>query len=394
MKDIYVVSAARTAIGTFGGAFKEAKPGNLGGKVIAAALERAGLSPEVVGHVVMGNVVPCEPSDAYVSRIAAVEAGIPHEAPAMTVNRLCGSGLQAIVSAAQMIALGDCEIAVGGGCEVMSRAPYFMTGARWGLKMGDATVKDGMLGALHDPFHEYHMGMTAENVADKYGITREMQDELAAESQRRAAHAIEKGWFKDEIVPVEVRQGRNVATFDTDEHVKAGTSADKLAGLRTVFKKEGGTVTAGNASGINDGASAVILASEAAVKEHNLTPMMRLVAYGHAGVDPQYMGIGPVPATKAALKRAGIDKDALDVIESNEAFAAQACAVVNEMAFDNAKVNPNGSGISLGHPIGATGAILTTKLAYEMRRQKAKMGLTTMCIGGGQGIAAIWENVS
>lgn len=394
MTDIYLVSAARTAVGTFGGSLKNAEPGALGGQVIAAALDRAGVAPERVGHVVIGNIIPCEPRDFYVSRIAAVDAGIPHEVPAMNVNRLCGSGLQAIVSAAQYIMLGDCEITVGGGTEVMSRAPYFMPGMRWGTKMGDGVTQDGLLGALHDPFHRYHMGMTAENVAEKYQITRDAQDELAAESHRRAARAVAQGYFKDQILPIEVKKGRTAATFDTDEHVKEGTTAETLAGLRPVFKKEDGTVTAGNASGINDGAAAVVLASGKAVKELGLEPMMRLVSWGHAGVDPAHMGIGPVPSTKIALEKAGLHKDDLDIIEANEAFAAQACAVVNQMAFDPAKVNPNGSGISLGHPIGATGAIITTKLAYELRRTKGKYGLTTMCIGGGQGIAAIWENVS
>ncbi len=393
MTDVYLVSAARTAIGTFGGALSNEKPGELCSQTIRAALERAGVSPELIEHTIVGSVVACEPRDAYVARIAAVDAGIPHAAPALTLNRLCGSGMQSIVSAAQHIMLGDHDMCVGGGAEVMSRAPYFVPGARFGLKMGDGKLEDGMLGALQDPFHRYHMGITAENVAEKYGITREQQDEFAAESQRRAIAAIEAGYFKDEIVPVEVKVKRKAVMFDTDEHPKAGTTAETLAGLRPAFKKEGGTVTAGNASGINDGAAAVVLASEKAVKEHGLTPLARLVSYGHAGVDPAYMGIGPVPATQNALDKAGLTKDDLDVIESNEAFAAQACAVTNQLGFDPAKVNPNGSGISLGHPIGATGTILVTKLAYEMKRTGAKRGLATMCIGGGQGIATIWEAV-
>ncbi|GGD78457.1 acetyl-CoA C-acyltransferase family protein [Croceicoccus mobilis] len=393
MTDVYLVSAARTAIGTFGGSLANEKPGELCSLTIKAALERAGISPELVEHTVIGNVVPCEPRDAYVSRIAAVEAGIPVAAPSLTLNRLCGSGMQAIVSAAQHIMLGDHNICIGGGAEVMSRAPYFAMNTRFGLKLGDGVIADGMLGALQDPFHRYHMGITAENVAEKYQVTREDQDAFAAESQRRAAAAIEAGYFKDQIVPIEVKVKRDMVSFDTDEHVKAGTTAEKLAGLRPAFKKDGGTVTAGNASGINDGAAATVLASEAAVKEHGLKPLARLVSYGHAGVDPAYMGIGPVPASENALKKAGISKDDLDVIESNEAFAAQACAVSKQLGLDPAKVNPNGSGISLGHPIGATGAMLVTKLAYELQRSGGKMGLATMCIGGGQGIATVWEAV-
>lgn len=393
MSAVYLVSAARTAIGTFGGALKDYSPGSLGAVAIKGALSRGGVDPELVEHTIVGNVVPCEPRDVYVSRIAAVDAGIPHAAPALTVNRLCGSGMQAIVSAAQHIMLGDHEVAVGAGAEVMTRAPYFAMGVRWGLKMGDSPMMDGMLGALQDPFHRYHMGITAENVAEKYQITREMQDEFAAESQRRATAAIEAGYFKDQIEPVDVKVKRDVVQFVTDEHVKAGTTADALGKLRPAFKKDGGTVTAGNASGINDGAGAVILASEEAVRKHGWTPMARLVSYGHAGVDPAYMGIGPVPASENAIRKSGLSKDQLDVIESNEAFAAQACAVSQQLGLDPAKVNPNGSGISLGHPIGGTGAILVTKLVYELQRTGGKYGLATMCIGGGQGIATVWENL-
>ena len=393
MNAVYLVSAARTAIGTFGGTLKDMEPGALGAKAIVGALERAGVSPDLIEHTVIGSVIPNAPRDAYVSRIAAVEAGIPHESPAMTVNRLCGSGMQAIVSAAQMLMIGDHRIAVGGGTEIMSAAPYFLPAMRWGAKMGDAQATDAMLGALQDPFHRYHMGITAENVAEKYEITREQQDEFAAESQRRAAAAIEAGYFKDQIVPVEVKQRRETVMFDTDEHVKAGTTAEKLSGLRPAFKKDGGTVTAGNASGINDGASAVVLATEEAMKEHGLTPLARLVSYGHAGVDPAYMGIGPVPASRMAIEKAGLSKDDIDVVESNEAFAAQACAVSKQLDLDPAKVNPNGSGISLGHPVGATGSIIVTKLIHELKRQGKKHGLATMCIGGGQGIATVWESV-
>lgn len=390
MNEVFLVSAARTAIGTFGGSLKGERPGELGAKVARAAMERGGVAPELVENVVFGNVVLGEPRDAYTARIAGIGAGIPESTPALTLNRLCGSGLQAIISAAQGVMLGDNEIALGGGTEVMSRAAYYLPALRFGQKMGDATLLDGLNGALTDPFHEILMGITAENVAERYGISREMQDALALESQKRAANAIEKGYFKDQILPIEVKVKRQMVAFDTDEFVRIGATADDLAKLRPVFKKDG-TVTAGNASGINDGAGAVVLASGDAVKKHNLKPLARLVSYGLAGVDPAYMGIGPVPATRNALTKAGLTVADLDVIEANEAFAAQAYAVSNELGFDPAKTNPNGSGISLGHPIGATGAIITTKLVYEMQRTGGRYGLVTMCIGGGQGIAAIWE---
>lgn len=392
MTNVFLVSAARTAIGSFGGSLKDQKPGELAAHVVKAAIERAAIEASQVGHFVLGNVIYCEPRDAYAARIAAIGAGIPQETPAQTVNRLCGSGIQAILSAAQSIMLGDCDIAMGAGVEVMSRAPYFLPAARWGQKMGDATVVDGLTGALTDPFQAIHMGVTAENVAARYGISREDQDALAFESQTRAANAIAQGYFKEQIVPIEVMVRRKPVPFDTDEFVRTGAVAEDFAKLKPVFQKDG-SVTAGNASGINDGAGAVVLASEAAVKAHGLKPLARLVSYGHAGVEPAYMGIGPVPATRNALKRAGLSVGDLDVIESNEAFAAQACAVSKELGFDPAKVNPNGSGISLGHPVGATGAIITTKLIYELQRTGGRLGLTTMCIGGGQGIAAIWERV-
>ncbi len=392
MTDVFLLSAARTAIGSFGGSLKDQKPGELAAHVAKAAIERAGVDAAQIGNVVLGNVVHCEPRDAYAARIAAIGAGVPQECPALTVNRLCGSGLQAIISAAQSIMLGDCEIAVGAGAEVMSRAPYFLPAARWGQKMGDAVAQDGLIGALTDPFQAIHMGVTAENVAARYGISREEQDALAFVSQKRAANAIAQGYFKDQIVPVDVLVRRKLVSFNTDEFVRADAAADDFGKLKPVFQKEG-TVTAGNASGINDGASAVVLASAAAVSASGLKPLARLVSYGHAGVDPAYMGIGPVPATRRALEKAGLTIADLDVIESNEAFAAQACAVSKELGFDPAKVNPNGSGISLGHPIGATGAIITTKLVHELRRVGARYGLATMCIGGGQGIAAIWERV-
>lgn len=392
MTDVFLLSAARTAIGSFGGSLKDQKPGELAAHVAKAAIERAGVDAAQIGNVVLGNVVHCEPRDAYAARIAAIGAGVPQECPALTVNRLCGSGLQAIISAAQSIMLGDCEIAVGAGAEVMSRAPYFLPAARWGQKMGDAVAQDGLIGALTDPFQAIHMGVTAENVAARYGISREEQDALAFVSQKRAANAMAQGYFKDQIVPVDVLVRRKLVPFNTDEFVRADAAVDDFGKLKPVFQKEG-TVTAGNASGINDGASAVVLASAAAVSASGLKPLARLVSYGHAGVDPAYMGIGPVPATRRALEKAGLTIADLDVIESNEAFAAQACAVSKELGFDPAKVNPNGSGISLGHPIGATGAIITTKLVHELRRVGARYGLATMCIGGGQGIAAIWERV-
>jgi acetyl-CoA C-acetyltransferase len=391
-RDIYVVGTARTAIGTFGGSLKDVPNTQLATTAVRAALQRSGVAPDAVGHVVMGNVIPTDTKDAYLSRVAAIDAGCPIETPAFNVNRLCGSGLQAIISAAQAIALGDCDIAIGGGSEAMSRGPYFDTSARYGMRMGDAQLIDYMLGILHDPWQKIHMGITAENVAERHGITREQMDQLAAESQRRAARAIAEGRFKEQIVPVEVKTRKGVVLFDTDEHVRADTTAETLAAMKPAFKKDG-LVTAGNASGINDGAGAVVLAEGGRVKALNLKPLARLVGYAHAGVEPAYMGIGPVPATRKVLERTGLKVADLDVIESNEAFAAQACAVMKELNFDPAKVNPNGSGISLGHPVGATGAIITTKAIAELHRIQGRYALVTMCIGGGQGIAAIFERV-
>lgn len=393
MDDVFLVSAARTAVGSFGGSLKDQQPGELGAHVARAAMERAGLSPDQVGHVVFGNVIPTEPRDAYVSRIAAIKAGIPQEVPALTVNRLCGSGLQAIISAAQSVMLGDCPIAVAGGTEVMSRAPFYATAMRWGQRMGDVTMLDGLNGTLTDPFNRVLMGVTAENVAKRHGISREDQDALALESQKRAARAIAEGYFKDQIAPVEMESRKGPVRFETDEYVRLDAKPEDFSKLKAIFQANQGTVTAGNASGINDGAAAVVLASGAAITQNGLKPLMRLVSYGHAGVDPAYMGIGPVPATRVALKKARLNVADLDIIEANEAFAAQACAVARELEFDPRKVNPNGSGISIGHPVGATGAIITTKLAYELRRTGGRYGLTTMCIGGGQGIAAVWEIV-
>lgn len=392
-REVVIVSGVRTAIGDFGGSLKDFSPTELGARVVKEALVRAQVSGDDVGHVVFGNVIQTEPKDMYLARVAALNAGVAQHAPAMTVNRLCGSGLQAIVSAAQSILLGDADIAVAGGAESMSRAPYIAPAARFGQRMGDARFVDMMLGALHDPFESFHMGVTAENVAGQYGITREMQDALAFESHRRASRAIGEGRFKDQILPIAVRGKKGETIFDTDEHVRHDTSPDDLARLKPVYRKEGGTVTAGNASGINDGAGALVLMEHCTAKARGIAPLARLVAYGHAGVDPAYMGIGPVPATRQALARAGLQVSDLDVIEANEAFAAQACAVAAELGFDPAKVNPNGSGISLGHPIGATGAIIAVKTIYELARSGGRYGLATMCIGGGQGIAAIFERL-
>jgi acetyl-CoA C-acetyltransferase len=392
-RDVVFVGAARTAIGSFGGSLKDIPPAQLGALVIKTALERAGVAPKDVGHVVLGNVIPSVPQDAYISRVAALEAGVPQETPAFNVNRLCGSGLQAIVSAAQSILLGDCDVAIGAGAESMSRGAYLVTSNRWGARMGDVKMLDFMLGALHDPRLNIHMGITAENVAARHGISREQQDAYAAESQARAAKAIAAGLFKEQIVPVEIKTRKGVVVFDTDEGVKADTSVDTLGKMKPAFKKEEGTVTAGNASTLNDGAAAVVMASAEKAKELGLKPLARLVSYGHAGVEPEYMGIGPVPASKAALAKAGLTVADLDVIESNEAFAAQACAVSKEMGFPADKTNPNGSGISLGHPVGATGAILVTKALYELQRINGRYALITMCIGGGQGIAMVIERL-
>ncbi|WP_213778366.1 beta-ketothiolase BktB [Caballeronia sp. dw_276] len=392
-REVVVVSGVRTAVGDFGGALKDFSPTDLGARVVREVLSRAELSGDDVGHVVFGNVIQTEPKDMYLARVAALNGGVTQHAPALTVNRLCGSGLQAIVSAAQSILLGDTDIAIGGGAESMSRAPYLAPAARFGQRMGDARLIDMMLGALHDPFDSIHMGVTAENVAAKYGISREMQDELAVESHRRAARAIEAGYFKEQILAVTQKSKKGDIVFDTDEHVRMNATPGDFSKLKPVFAKENGTVTAGNASGINDAAAAVVLMERNEAEKRGLKPLARLVSYAHAGVDPKYMGIGPVPATQKALDRAGLTVADLDVIEANEAFAAQACAVSKELGLDPAKVNPNGSGISLGHPIGATGALITVKALYELQRTGGRYALVTMCIGGGQGIAAIFERV-
>lgn len=393
MEDVVVVGACRTAIGDFGGGLKDVPPTELGATVLRAVVDRSGVEASEVSHVVFGHVINTEPRDMYLSRVAALNAGLPHTSVAMNVNRLCGSGLQAIISAAQAIRLGDTQVAVGGGAESMSRAPYIAPAQRWGARMGDAAMLDMMTGALSDPFDRVHMGVTAENVAKRFGISRADQDALALQSHQRAEAAIRNGHFRSQIVPVVQKTRKGEVVFDTDEHVRMGATAENFQSLRPVFVKEEGTVTAGNASGLNDGAAAVLLMSATAARERGLKPMARLVSYGHAGVEPLYMGIGPVPATRMALERAGITADQLDVIEANEAFAAQACAVARELDWDPAKVNPNGSGISLGHPIGATGAIITTKALYELERIQGRYALVTMCIGGGQGIAAVFERV-
>ena len=390
-REIVVVSAVRTAIGTFGGALKDSPPTELAAQVVRESLARAQVAGADVGHVVFGHVVNTEPKDMYLSRVAAINGGCGEGTPAFNVNRLCGSGLQAIVSAAQSIALGDCDIAIGGGAENMSRAPYASLSSRWGSRMGDSKMIDMMMGALHDPFHTIHMGVTAENIAAKWGISRADQDQLALESHNRAERATKAGYFKSQIVPVVLKSRKGDISFDTDEHFRPNCSLEDMARLKPAFLKENGTVTAGNASGINDAAAAVVLMDSATAKARGLQPMARLVGYAHAGVDPKYMGIGPVPASQKVLAKLGLTVNDLDVIEANEAFAAQACAVTRDLGLDPAKVNPNGSGISLGHPIGATGALITVKALYELQRIQGRYALVTMCIGGGQGIAAVFE---
>lgn len=389
-RDVFVVAATRTAIGTFGGSLKDVALADLATLVVRSAIERSGVPADQVGHVTMGNVIPTDPRDAYLSRVAALNAGLPKETPAFNVNRLCGSGVQAIISAAQAVTLGDCEIAVAAGAECMSRAPYVSTSARWGGRMGDVKLLDYLLGALTDPFHSYHMGMTAENVASEVGVSRRSMDEISALSHQRAARALAEGVFEEQITPVEVRARGGSVKFSVDEHVKGDTTVEALSKMKPAFKPDG-LVTAGNSSGINDGAAALVLASEAAIKTHGLKPLARLVSYGHAGVDPRIMGMGGIPAARSALNKAGLSVRDIDVIEANEAFAAQACAVVTELDLDPAKVNPHGSGISLGHPIGATGAIISTKAVHYLQRTGGRYALVTMCIGGGQGIAAVFE---
>lgn len=389
---VVILAGARTAIGTFGGTLSGEEPGALGALVAREAMARAGVEPGSIGHVVFGNVIPTGPKDAYLARVAAIGAGVPKEVPAMTLNRLCGSGTQAIISAAQSIMLGDTDMALAGGAEVMSRAPHYLQTGRFGHKMGDATMVDGLTGVLTDPFGSGIMGVTAENVAERWQISRADQDAFAAESQRRAGAAIAEGRFRRQILAVDATVGRKTVRFDTDEHPKPSTTVESLAALKPAFRKDG-SVTAGNSSGINDGAAAVVLASEAAAERAGLKPLARIVGYAHAGVEPDVMGIGPVPAVRALLARTGLSVDDFDVIESNEAFAVQAMTVTRQLGLDPAKVNPNGGAVALGHPIGATGAILTVKCLYELQRTGGRYGLVTMCIGGGQGIAAIFERL-
>lgn len=392
-REVVILSGVRTAIGDYGGSLKDIPPSELGAKVVREAVARAKIEPASVGQVVIGNVIHTEPRDMYISRLCAVNGGLPHDTGAFTVNRLCGSGLQAVVSAAQYILLGEADVTVAGGAESMSRATYANLTQRWGSRMGDTKLVDMMAGALTDPFDSMHMGVTAENVAAKCEIPREAQDAFAVESHRRAAAAHAAGHFKSQILPIELKTKKGVVMFEHDEHVRSDATLEGMAKLKAVFQKENGTVTAGNASGINDGAAALVLMDRAAAEAKGLKPMARLVAYGHAGIDPKIMGLGPVSAVKRALTRAKLDIRDLDVIESNEAFAAQALGVSKQLGFDAAKVNPNGGAVALGHPVGATGAILTVKALYELQRTGGRYALVTMCIGGGQGIAAIFERL-
>ena len=388
MHDVFIMSATRTAIGGFGGSLKNKCPIDLGIAVTSEAIDRSGLATDEIDHGIYGNVIHTEARDMYISRCITIGAGMPDSSPALTVNRLCGSGLQAIVSATQLVQLGDAEAAVAGGAEVMSLGGYHVPAMRWGARLGHAEMTDMMLGALHDPFGLGHMGITAENVAKDFNVTRADMDAFALASQKRAANAIEKGYFKDQITPVKITKKREELAFDTDEHVRGETTADGLASLRPAFDKEG-QVTAGNSSGINDGAAALILGNAEKVEKSNKSPLAKIVSYGFGGVAPRIMGMGPVPASKMALERAGLKVSQIDIVESNEAFAAQACAVSKELGLPPDIVNPNGGAIALGHPVGATGAIIMTKLIYELHRTGGRYGLATMCIGGGQGIAVI-----
>jgi acetyl-CoA C-acetyltransferase len=389
-REVVVLAAVRTAIGKYGGGLKDVPPADLAAQVTREAVARAGVDASDVGHVVFGHVIHTEARDMYLARVAAINGGLPVETPALTLNRLCGSGLQAIISAAQTIALGEADVAVAGGAESMSRAQYWLPGLRWGERMGDASAIDAMIAALTDPFDDCHMGVTAENVADKWSITREDQDALAMQSHQRAAAAIADGRFTDQILPVEIKGRKGTTVVAQDEHVRADITLGDLAKLRPAFAKDG-SVTAGNSSGVNDAAAAVVLADGGTARAKGLTPLGRLIAYSHVGVEPRHMGIGPVPAVRSVLDKAGLALSDIDVFEVNEAFAAQALAVARDLGLPVEKTNPNGSGVGLGHPIGATGAILTVKVLYELARINGRYGLVTMCIGGGQGIAAIYE---
>ncbi len=391
-REVVVVSGVRTAVGDYGGSLKDFAPTDLAARCVKEALSRASVAPDEVGHVVFGNVIHTEAKDMYLSRVASINGGIPKEVPALTLNRLCGSGLQAIISASQIIAMDDADIAVAGGAESMSRSNYWLPTARWGARMGNQNIVDAMVGALSDPFEGMHMGVTAENVAERYGLTRDEQDSFSLESHKRAANAIAEGRFKEQILPIEIKERKGTRVFDTDEHVRIDVSEANFAKLRPVFRKDG-TVTAGNASGINDGAAAVVLMERKLAEKRGVKPLARLVAYGHAGVEPSVMGLGPIPAVKNAMKKAGLKVGDMDVIESNEAFAAQACAVAKDLKFDAKKTNPNGGAVAIGHPIGATGCIITIKALYELERIGGKYALATMCIGGGQGIAAVYERI-
>jgi acetyl-CoA C-acetyltransferase len=392
-REVVVLSGVRTAIADFGGALKDMAPTELAGKVVAEVVKRSGAKPEDIGHCVIGSVTHSDRKDMYISRVAALKGGLPIETPALTVNRLCGSGLQAVVSAAQMILLGDCDAAVAGGAESMTRVPYWSPGTRFGAKMGDSQLIDPMVGALTCPINDTHMGITAENLAEQYDITREQQDELAAESHRRAQRALQENRFEGQILPIELKTRRGIKVFDTDEHVRFDCTSEDMAKLRPAFKKEG-TVTAGNASGINDGAAALVLMEKEAALAKGLKPMAKMLGYAVAAVDPAIMGIGPAPAVRQLLDKTGVAKEDIDIWEANEAFAAQALSVTKELELDPEKVNPNGSGISLGHPIGATGALISVKALYELQRTGGRYAVVTMCIGGGQGIAALFERYS
>jgi acetyl-CoA C-acetyltransferase len=392
-REVVVVSGVRTAIGGFGGSLKDIPPTELGARVVREAVARAKVDVKDVGQCVMGHVIPTEPKDMYLSRVSAVNGGLPHSSGAMGVNRLCGSGLQAVVTAAQYILLGETDAAIGGGAESMSRTAYASLNTRWGARMGDVKLVDMMLGALSDPFEGMHMGITGENVAKQCSISREAQDAFAVASHQRALTAIKAGHFKSQILPIELQSRKGVTLFDTDEHPRDDVSLESMAKLKPAFQKENGTITAGNASGLNDAAAALVLMEATAAKARGIKPLARLMAYGHAGIDPRIMGLGPVSAVKSALAKAGLKLADIDVIESNEAFAAQALGVSKELGMDPAKVNPNGGAVGLGHPVGATGAILAVKCVYELQRTQKRYGLVTMCIGGGQGIAAIFERL-